>query len=104
MKCLTAAEGGDIHNSGIEMHKVGSREYPVIGYIKADGIDKPVPLVDIPMMSDERWNELARKNAVKNYIMEHGREPESVEQALDWQQERADRTVAACEARKRVTT
>ena len=35
-------------------------------------------------MSDERWQELAIENAVHNYIRENGREPESIEQALQW--------------------
>jgi len=39
-------------------------------------------------MSDERWQELARKNAVRNYTRENGREPESVAQAVAWQRER----------------
>lgn len=39
-------------------------------------------------MSDERWQELTRKNAVRNYTRENGREPESVAQAVAWQRER----------------
>lgn len=36
-------------------------DYPVIGQVEtAVGI---FPLLDIPMMSDERWNQLARKDA-----------------------------------------
>ena len=44
---------------------------------------RTTPLVlEIPQMSDERWQELARKNAVRNYTRENGREPESVAQAV----------------------
>ena len=50
---------------------------------------RTTPLVlEIPQMSDERWQELARKNAVRNYTRENGREPESVAQAVAWQRER----------------
>lgn len=46
------------------------------------------PLLEIPQMSDERWQDLARGNAVRNYTLENGREPESVAQAVAWQRER----------------
>ena len=36
---------------------------------------RTTPLVlEIPQMSDERWQELARKNAVRNYTRENGGE------------------------------
>lgn len=61
--------------------------YPVIGQVKTkSGVD--VPLVDIPMMSDERWVQLARENAMQNYIREHGHEPVDPEEAYKWQRER----------------
>ena len=42
---------------------------------------RTTPLVlEIPQMSDERWQELARKNAVRNYTLDKGSEPESVAQ------------------------
>lgn len=65
------------------------KEYPVIGHVQIGNVVKPI--VDIPMMSDERWNELARQNAVDNYIKEFGTEPESVEAAVAWQRDRAYR-------------
>ena len=59
--------------------------YPVIAQIKTpEGI---FPLVDIPMMDDDRWQQLARKNAVENYIRETGEAPRSVDDALEWQRE-----------------
>lgn len=58
--------------------------YPVIGRVKLKS-GQIFPLVDIPMMSDERWEELAREQAVKNYIRENKREPHNVEEALEWQ-------------------
>lgn len=59
--------------------------YPVIGQVRTTaGL---FPLVDIPIMNDERWKELARENAVRNYTREHGHDPESVEAAVIWQRE-----------------
>lgn len=72
---------------------IGGKEYPVIGYVKSDVVPYDVPLVDIPMMSDERWNELARQNAVENYIREFGKAPENTEDAVRWQRARADQLV-----------
>ena len=62
------------------------REYPVIGKItvQSTGRSVDIPICEIKLMSDERWQELAIENAVHNYIRENGREPESIEQALQW--------------------
>lgn len=60
--------------------------YEVIGQVERKNGDK-VPLLDIPMMSDERWNELAEQQAIKNYIRENGKEPENAEVAFKWQRE-----------------
>lgn len=59
----------------------------ILGCIKATRVssEKQVPVYDIPMMSDERWNELARENAVHNYTKQHGCKPKSIEQAVCWQ-------------------
>lgn len=66
--------------------KIGSREYPVIGYVWSPMYGN-VPLVDLPMMSDQRWNELAEQNAVKNYTQELGHPPRTVKEAVEWQRE-----------------
>lgn len=47
-----------------------------------------VPVLDIPMMSDERWIQIARENAMQNYIREHGHEPMNSEEAYKWQRDR----------------
>ena len=60
--------------------------YPVIGQVEMKS-GQVVPLLDIPMMSDERWQKLAEEHAEHNYIRENGREPESVEAAFQWQRE-----------------
>lgn len=75
----------------METMKVGGRSYRVTGYVRSDTVPKPVSVLDIHLMSDERWHELSRKNAVENYTREFGRAPESVELAIEWQQERANR-------------
>lgn len=68
---------------------VDSRSYEVIGQTEMRSGIK-VPVIDMPMMSDERWNELAKEQAVHNYIQENGTEPESIEDALQWQRERIE--------------
>ena len=65
----------------METYKILDREYPVEGYVTAPQIGA-VPLVGMPMMSDERWNELCRESAVKHYIAAFGHEPSSIEEAL----------------------
>lgn len=58
--------------------------YPVIGQVKSKS-GAVYPVLDIPMMSDERWRELARESAVQNFIRMNGHEPESAETAAKWQ-------------------
>lgn len=58
-------------------------QYGVSGIVEIGG--KELPVIDIPMMADDRWQELARENAVHNYTREHGRAPESIAQAVAWQ-------------------
>lgn len=60
--------------------------YAQIGKIKT--LTGELPVLEVPQMSDERWQELARENAVRNYTRENGREPENVAQAVAWQRER----------------
>lgn len=61
--------------------------YGTAGTIEIQGIE--LPIINIPMMSDEKWQELARENAVNNYRRITGTEPESVEAAVKWQRERS---------------
>lgn len=70
--------------------------FPVVGTVtikSAEG-DTDLPILGIKMMSDERGQELAIENSVHNYIREHGRAPESIEQALEWQRNRVNRLQA----------
>ncbi len=65
----------------MRMIDIGGMTFPIIGQVER----KPgeiVPLVEIKMISDERWNQLAGEQAVKNFRRWYGREPESVQEAL----------------------
>lgn len=35
--------------------KVGNREYSIIGYAVSENTEEKYPIVDIPMMSDYKW-------------------------------------------------
>lgn len=62
-------------------------KFPVVGTVtvrSAEG-SAELPILGVKMMSDDKWQELAAENAVHNYTREHGRVPESTEQALKWQ-------------------
>ena len=51
---------------------------------------RDIPVKDIPTLSDDRWLQMARENAVHNFIRENGREPGSVDEAVQWQRSRVD--------------
>ena len=53
----------------------------------AGGPVSAVPLLDMPMMSDDTWNKKAEESAVRNYTRHFGKPPESVAQACAWQRE-----------------
>lgn len=63
-------------------------EYGTLGVAKAPGSEIEVPIINLPMMSDDQWQQLARENAVRNYLKEFGRKPDSVAVAVQWQHER----------------
>ena len=73
-----------------QSYEAGSRYYPVDGYIKSK-TGAVVPLVDIPQMSDKKWQKAAARNAVDNYAREHGKPPESPETALKWQRQKCEK-------------
>ena len=56
--------------------------YRVSGYIKAEGV--VLPVLDIPQMSDNEWNQRAREQAARQYQEETGQEPENIDQAVSW--------------------
>lgn len=63
----------------------GIGEVPVIGQVKSKKLGRMVPLVDIKLMSDEEWQRGAVQNAVDNYKRRFGEDPESEEEAVEWQ-------------------
>lgn len=81
----------------METYEILGREYPVTGYVTSPQIGT-VPLVDLPMMSDEEWNRTARENAVHNYTRKLGHPPESVEEAVEWQRKYAAEAIKRMEA------
>ena len=72
----------------MKTYEILGQKYPVTGYITVPRIGT-LPLVNIPMMSDERWEELTRENAVRNYTQVFGHAPESVAVAIEWQRAEA---------------
>ena len=54
--------------------KLNGIEYPVIGMVRSEFLRKEVPLLDIPMMSDERWNELAKEQNEKRKALKSSNE------------------------------
>lgn len=64
--------------------EVGGMRFPVIGRVERKNGDI-VPLIEINMMSDERWQQLAAESAVKYFREWYGREPESVQEAFEGQ-------------------
>lgn len=46
---------------GENAHTINGHAFPILGVLQIEG--KPIPLMNIRMMSDERERELARKGA-----------------------------------------
>ena len=68
--------------------------YRIKEMVRVRGLPEPIPLYDIPMMSDEQWQKLAQRNAVENYKKATGRIPASVGQACRWQRAQVARMEA----------
>ena len=70
----------------MKKYEVLGKEYPIIGEVRSG--DVLIPLVDIPMMSDEKWNELCIKQTMENYKKLSGMgEAPDYETALAWEKE-----------------
>lgn len=61
-----------------------SMAFPVIGQVERI-LGEKVPLIEINMMSDERWRQLTEESAVKHFREWHGREPKSLQEAFEGQ-------------------
>lgn len=60
------------HTASPATKNIGGREYPITGYVENGGVC--VPLMAMPMMSDERWQDLTRQRATE-HLRKAGREP-----------------------------
>lgn len=49
--------------------RIGNGEYPVIGALKTDAYGT-VPIVDMPLMSDDEWQRMCVKNKLRDQEME----------------------------------
>lgn len=45
---------------------VNGIDYPIIGKVKSEKLGIDIQVIDIPMMSDERWNELVAEQKAKH--------------------------------------
>lgn len=63
MKYVTVTEDnqipGVILRDGVAYGEAGGNYFPVKGLMWSPDNNCYVPILDIPMMSDERWNEIA---------------------------------------------
>lgn len=61
--------------------------YPITGYIEVEG--RHVPALDVPQISDDRWQQEARFSAESRFWDAHGFAPRDTAQALQWQADRS---------------
>lgn len=66
----------------METMKINGVSYPVIGQVKRKN-GETVPMLDIPMMSDEKWNKMCEENARKHFREWYGREAKTAREAFD---------------------
>ena len=51
--------------------KINNKEYPVIGIVKSVVLgEKEVPVLDMPMISDERWMELVNEQKQQRKVVQ----------------------------------
>lgn len=55
----------------MEYMEILDRQFPVVGTVRAERFGE-LPLLDIPQMSDEEWNAMARRNYLQKYEQTHG--------------------------------
>ena len=64
-----------------------NENYPITGYIEVEG--RHVPALDVPQISDDRWQQEARFSAESRFWDAHGFAPRDTAQALQWQADRS---------------
>ena len=42
-------------------------QYGILGVVKIAGTEQEIPIINLPMMSDERWQQLAEEQSRKHY-------------------------------------
>lgn len=47
--------------------------------------EKEFPLINIPMMPDEKWQKMAMEQAINHFTVNNGRKPLNVDEAVRWQ-------------------
>lgn len=62
---------------------VGGNDYEIIREVK-DQFNSNIPLLDIKMMSDEKWEHLAVVYNTKSFKREFNREPVNYQEVIDW--------------------
>ena len=80
-----------------ETYEIAGKAYPLLGYVTTPQTGS-VPLVDLPMMTDEEWERTARENAVHNFTRKFGRPPATVEEAVEWQRKDTIQAIRRMEA------
>jgi|GEM_PF-734516 len=73
---------------------INGHEFKIIGQVESGQLGKSIPMLDIPMMSDERWQELCVESARKHFVEEFGREPASDKEALDWNRRKCNELIS----------
>lgn len=79
--------------------EAGGMSFPIIGQMEI-GSGCTVPLVEMNMMSDERWKQLTEESAVNHFREWYGREPESLQEAFEGQRAYTGRFWHGTEDRK----
>ena len=67
-------------------------KYGIVEVVAVGGHE--FPILNIPMMSDERWKQLAEESAKKHFREWYGREPESVQEAFEGQRAYIEKALA----------
>jgi len=62
---------------------ISGHEFDAIGQIQSKS-GQAVPLLDIPMMSDEKWQEMCLKSAREEFKRTFDKEPPSDKEVSDW--------------------
>lgn len=52
--------------------RLGGRAFPVVGQCKTDDAERIIPIVDMPQISDEKWNRMARRQTYYDICPECG--------------------------------